>query len=95
MERKPSPMPRPGIVSNLCAMAGLIEHCRTGLLVEPGNPKELAAKVTKFLASPPEREADMRHAACAEYEAKYTTDRNYQLLVEIYRKAIERAKPKR
>ena len=31
---------------------------------------------------PPERKAQMRHAARAEYEAKYTADRNYQLLME-------------
>ena len=37
----------------------------------------------------------MRHAARAEYEAKYTADRNYQLLMQIYERAIAQAKKNR
>ena len=76
-------------------MAELVEHGRTGLLFEPGNPQDLAAKVTDFLAYPPECKAEMRHAARAEYEAKYTADRNYQLLMQIYERAIAQAKKNR
>ncbi len=31
----------------------------------------------------------MRKEGRAEYEAKYTTERNYQMLVETYQQAIE------
>ncbi len=31
----------------------------------------------------------MRKEARAEYEAKYTAERNYQMLMEIYQRAID------
>ena len=34
------------------------------------------------------------HNARKEYEAKYTAERNYELLMAIYRQAIERKKPR-
>lgn len=85
----------PVIASNLGAMAELVDHNRTGLLFEPGNPQDLAAKVNEFLAFSPERRQAMRYAARAEYEAKYTADRNYEMLMDIYRTAIERRKQRR
>ena len=36
----------------------------------------------------PEEMAAMGRAACAEYEAKYTAEKNYPILMEIYRHAI-------
>ena len=81
----------PIISSNLGAMASLIDHGRTGLHFRPGDPEGLAAKVEWFLAHPAEL-ARMRREARAEYEAKYTAERNYRMLMEIYERAIASAR---
>ena len=79
---------RPVIASRLGSMAELIDHGRTGLLFEPGNPADLAEKITWMQANPEER-ARMGQAARLEYEAKYTPEKNFEPLIAIYRRAIE------
>ena len=81
----------PVVASNLGAMATLIDHERTGLHFRPGDPEDLVAKI-EWLLGHPEVLARMRKEARAEYEAKYTAERNYQMLMEIYARAIENAK---
>ncbi|WP_460361807.1 glycosyltransferase family 4 protein [Thermus antranikianii] len=78
----------PVVASRLGAMAGIVEDGRTGLHFRPGDPEDLAAKVEWLLDHPVEL-ARMRREARAEYEAKYTAERNYQLLMEIYGQALE------
>jgi len=73
----------PVIASNLGGMSSLIDHGRTGLRFRPGNPEDLAAKVEWALAHPGEL-AGMRREARGEFEAKYTAERNYKMLMEIY-----------
>jgi len=77
----------PVIASRLGAMAEIVEDGRTGLLFEPGNAEDLANKVAWAWAHPEEM-AEMGKEARSEYEAKYTAERNYQILMEIYDKAI-------
>jgi glycosyltransferase involved in cell wall biosynthesis len=77
----------PVIASRLGAMEEVVEDGRTGLHFTPGDPEDLAAKVEWAWTHPKETEA-MGRAARAEYEAKYTADRNYQTLMEIYERAI-------
>lgn len=79
------------IASRLGVMAEIVEDGRTGLLFEPGNPEDLAEKVAWAWAHP-ERMDQMGRESRKEYEAKYTAERNYKMLMEIYRIAIERAK---
>lgn len=79
----------PVIAADLGAMAELVEHGRTGLRFRPGDPDDLAAKVEWAWTHPSELAA-MRPAARAEFEAKYTAERNYELLMEIYQLAIQR-----
>jgi len=79
----------PVIASKLGAMAEIIEDGRTGLLFEPGNPEDLAAKV-EWLLSHPQELARMSKEARAEYEAKYTAERNYEMLMAIYHRALGR-----
>jgi len=50
-------------------------------------PEDLAAKVEWVWTHPREME-EMGHMARAEYKAKYTAERNYEMLMEIYTKAI-------
>lgn len=82
----------PVVASNLGAMAELVQHERTGLLFRPGDPADLARKVEWAFAHPVELAA-MRAAARAEYEAKYTPARNYEMLMAIYQRAIGGGRP--
>jgi glycosyltransferase involved in cell wall biosynthesis len=73
----------PVVASNLGSMASLIEHRRTGLHFHPGDTDDLAAQVTWALDRPQELER-MRREARTVFEAAYTADRNYHLLMQIY-----------
>jgi glycosyltransferase involved in cell wall biosynthesis len=84
----------PVIASDLGALAELVEDGRTGLRFRPGNPEDLAAKV-EWAWTHPRQLAEMGQEARREYELKYTAERNYEQLMEIYRLAIERARSRR
>lgn len=77
----------PVIASRLGAMAELVRDGETGLLFEPGNAEDLAAKM-RWARANPEAMAAMGRAARAEYEAKYTPEINYRQLMAIYEAAI-------
>jgi glycosyltransferase involved in cell wall biosynthesis len=79
----------PVIAADIGAVAELVEHGQTGLRFRPGDPEDLAAQVG-WLLSHPEEHARMRRVVRAEFEAKYTAQRNYQMLMEIYKSALER-----
>ena len=81
---------RPVVASRLGAMAELVKDGETGLLFEPGNARDLAAKVKALLADPAECQR-LGRAARAEFEAKYTAERNYEMLMAIYRRVIEKS----
>lgn len=81
----------PVVASDLGAMASLVDHGRTGLRFRPGDASDLAEKVEWLLSYPHELDG-MRKEARREYEVKYTAERNYKLLMEIYERAIEAAK---
>lgn len=84
----------PVIASRLGAMAEIVEDGKTGLLFEAGNADDLAAKVRWAWEHPAEMRR-MGEAARREYEAKYTAERNYDMLMEIYQQAIEHARRRR
>ena len=69
-------------------MEEIVEDGRTGLHFRPGDPDDLAAKVEWAWTHPREIKA-MGREARAEYEAKYTAERNYQMLMEIHQHAME------
>jgi len=77
----------PVIASRIGAVAELIRDDETGLLFNPGDANDLADKV-RWLWDHPEDSMRMGKAARREYEQKYTPERNYQLLMDIYSKAI-------
>jgi glycosyltransferase involved in cell wall biosynthesis len=79
----------PVIASGIGVMSEIVEHGRTGLHFSAGDPEDLAAQVEWAWEHPEDMEA-MGRAARAEYEAKYTAERNYQQLMEIYRRTIAR-----
>jgi glycosyltransferase involved in cell wall biosynthesis len=80
----------PVIAADIGAVAELVEHGHTGLRFRPGDSEALAAQV-RWLLSHSEEQARMRREARAEYETKYTAQRNHQMLLEIYASALERA----
>lgn len=81
----------PVIASRLGAMAELIRDGETGLLFNPSDANDLAAKV-RWLWNHPEEAARMGRNALREYEQKYSPERNYQLLMEIYESVIKEKK---
>jgi glycosyltransferase involved in cell wall biosynthesis len=80
----------PVLASNLGSMAELVEDGVTGLLFEPGDQSDLAAKAT-WLAEHPEERLRMGAAARRDFERKYTLERNYDQLMAIYAGALEHA----
>lgn len=80
----------PVIASRLGALADIVQDGVTGLLFHPGDAVDLAAKMT-WAASHPEQMAQMGQAARAEYEARYTPERNYEILMDIYDDTISSA----
>jgi glycosyltransferase involved in cell wall biosynthesis len=79
----------PVIAFRLGAMAEIVRDGVTGLLAEPGNAADLAAKV-EWAWNHPEELVRMGRAARAEYEAKYQPAANYEMLMDIYRSALAR-----
>jgi glycosyltransferase involved in cell wall biosynthesis len=77
----------PVIASRLGALMEIVEEGLTGLLFTPGNAKDLADKIA-WAENHPEEMARMGRAARAEYEKKYTPERNHELLMDIYEDAI-------
>ncbi len=79
----------PVIASRVGALADLVQDGKTGLLFERANPRDLAEKALWLWEHPEERDRMAREAR-EEFEEKYTAERNYKILMEIYNKAIER-----
>jgi len=77
----------PVLAANIGAVGEITDNGRTGLHFRPGDPSDLAAKVDWLLCHPTEL-AHMRKEARREYEAKYTAERNYGMLMKIYAQAI-------
>jgi glycosyltransferase involved in cell wall biosynthesis len=77
----------PVLASRTGMMQEIVTDGCTGLHFNPGNSEDLAAKV-KWAWTHQEEMAVMGHAARAEYDAKYTAESNYKMLIRIYEQAI-------
>jgi glycosyltransferase involved in cell wall biosynthesis len=77
----------PVIASRLGPLTNIIQDGVTGLLFNPGDAADLAAKMA-WADSHPEEMKRMGQAARAEYETKYTPELNYRMLFDIYGEAI-------
>lgn len=77
----------PVLASRLGSAEELIGHGRTGMLVQPRNAQDLADTAEWLFTHPAERER-MSEAARLEFETKYTADRTYRQLIEVYRFAM-------
>ena len=81
----------PVIASQMGAMQEIVDDRRTGLFFAPGDSDDLAQKVAWAWSHPDEMFA-MGAEARREYEAKYTAQKNYPMLMEIYQRAISSMK---
>lgn len=75
----------PVIAANIGAIAELIDSGRTGLLYNPNSSTDLIAQV-EWMLTHSDKLTQMRQEARAEFEAKYTAQRNYEYLIDIYDK---------
>jgi glycosyltransferase involved in cell wall biosynthesis len=76
----------PVICSRLGAMQEIVTDGVTGLHFTPGDADDLARKVDWACTHPAEMRVMGRNAR-AEYKAKYTAEKNYPLLMEVYNRA--------
>ncbi|MES2537314.1 MAG: glycosyltransferase family 4 protein [Pseudomonadota bacterium] len=81
----------PVIASRHGGLGELVEDGVTGLLVNPADPADLALKINWAQAHPAQMLA-MGRAARAVYEARYTPESNYRMLIDIYEEAIAAAR---
>ena len=80
---------KPVITSNIGAMASIINHKKNGLLVKPGNAKELAKAINYLYKNP---------SLCKQYgengrliaDDNYSIDKIYQKLMNIYNFVISK-----
>ena len=79
---------KPVISSNIGVMAEIIEHGKTGLLFESGNANDLIEKIL-WAKNNLEKMSEMGLNARKEFEEKYTAEKNYKILMEIYEKVIK------
>lgn len=81
----------PVVATNLGVMKELIEDNVTGLLFKSQNPDDLIKKI-KFLTDNSELCGKMKINARKSYEARFTRQINYDILMNIYNKAISNNK---
>jgi glycosyltransferase involved in cell wall biosynthesis len=76
----------PVIATRLGAPANIISEGKTGLFFEPGDDNDLTVKVD-WAWNHPNETIEMGIRARKEYESSYTAQKNYELLINIYKKA--------
>jgi len=82
----------PVLASRLGAMAEIVEDGLTGRLFAAGDAADLARAMT-WLTDHPAACAEMGRAARAVFEARYTADMNFDVLMSIYRQVSPGASP--
>ena len=77
----------PIVASDLGSLSEIVSHGETGRLFPAGAPSALAEQM-EWIYSHPGHLAAMRKRARQEYESKYAPAHNYQMLMQIYRRAM-------
>lgn len=78
----------PAAVSRIGPLPTIVTHRETGIVFDPANVQSLLEEVQSAWLEP----GLMQELGCrarAEFESKYTEDKNYTMLMEIYRQATE------
>ena len=78
----------PVIASCIGSLAEVVRDGETGLHFEAGNPFDLAIKVNELMARP-DFAANLGIRARTIFMEKYTSERNFKLLLDIYQRARE------
>jgi glycosyltransferase involved in cell wall biosynthesis len=79
----------PVAASRIGSLPCMIDDGVNGVLFEPGNPNDLCRKLQLLWSSQDMLKA-YSIAARNEFESKHTADTNYEIMMDIYTKAIER-----
>lgn len=77
----------PVIASRMGAMEEIVSDGRTGFHFAPGDVEDLAQKVD-WAWSHPDKMREIGKEARREYESKYTAEKNYPILMDIYKRAM-------
>ncbi|MBF0489606.1 MAG: glycosyltransferase family 4 protein [Candidatus Omnitrophica bacterium] len=77
----------PVVASNLGALKEIVEDQKTGLLFEAHNMGSLSEKLD-FLIQNPQEASRMGKQARAAFEQKYSKTRHYEIMMNIYQKAM-------
>jgi glycosyltransferase involved in cell wall biosynthesis len=78
----------PVIGADIGSIGEIVEQGESGYLYRPGEPADLVAKVHALIERPDEA-LMLRDGARRAFEERYTAERNYQLLIRIYERALE------
>jgi len=78
----------PVAASRLGPLPDIVEENKNGLLFDPDNAESLLECIRQIWIQPALL-AEMGKNARADFEDKYTADKNYAMLMDIYQKAIE------
>lgn len=76
----------PIIASDVGSLSESVDHSRTGLLFKSGDAGALAQRIRQLFENPVTMR-EMRIHARAQYEAHYSADANYSILMRIYQEA--------
>ena len=85
---------KPVIASRVGGIPELVRHEESGLLVQPGDDKELAAAMLRLLGEPVLR-ADVASAGLRLARHDLSFDEKAELVLKSYRKALDRCVPER
>jgi len=77
----------PAALSNIGPLPTIVRHGVNGIVFEPADPDSLLRQVRRFWAGPGLLES-LGKGARNEFETKYTSEKNYDELMAIYRQAI-------
>jgi len=80
-------MGKPIIASNIGQLGEILEHGKTGLLIEPGNYKELTEYILTLLEDE-QLKRKLGKNARSEVEKKYTWEHNARRIMEIYNEVL-------
>ena len=85
---------KPVIASRVGGIPELVRHEESGLLVQPGDDKELAAAMLRLLGEPVLR-ADLARAGLRLARRELAFDEKAELVLKSYRKALDQCVPER
>lgn len=83
----------PAAVSNIGPLPSIVQDGCNGVVFQPGNSQSLVQVLQQSWNTPGTLER-LAEGARASFESLYTEEVNYRILLDIYRKAVERSKIK-